>query len=387
MNTNTLVNTPFSLSKAKTVLLAVLLQLCLKFDAENDVCVMFGTKDGYSNTPSTIPQPLFRISLGWLSITFNAKSLDYRTDYFNLIRDACCSHFQDEIVGNCVPVNGYKNAVEFGTGATLNWSYNRPDFQLLLRQNVIESMDLAYLLCFLKDMLAAGGKVTRIDLTIDDFTRSFDLEEMAAYTEAGHLVARTSEYKPYFFKNIKTGEFTEKRLTFFKRSSAFFLRAYDKFLESKGKINSIRVEAEVKKRLAQAVAKTLTDFAIIPGKNPDDPGYLDNGFFNQFILGVIAEKIDFRDKNSNARVNRRTRLAFWDDFLQKAEKVALYIAQPVKTLDKTIKWLNSQVAASLALVVEFRKSDPLSFLDELVSLGNRKRRQRHTLLLNRSLKQ
>jgi len=335
----------------------------------------------YSNTGVLVSDVPYSVSVGW--ITFSCVVAD-PNDLFaaiNGVRDIYCRSLLDEVVDGGRPFRGYKNSDVTALGAVLCWTPGRTDFCLTLPQSTCEAVTTQYLLWLVNELLQFGCRVTRLDLTVDDFSRDLDIQSIYQACIDGHLVARTSEVDPSFPINVKTGEFREKKLTIGRRSSEFYLRIYDKFLESKGKINAIRVEQELKGNLAFGAAKLLIEKAF---SGFGASANFDNFAFSSFcdvVLGILAKKVDFRNKHSNNNITRRDRLFFWDKFLHGAASLKVEIKKVIHKIDRVIEWVADSVSASLATLQAYFADDFTDYLKGLLNLGQAKMRCRHFKLL------
>lgn len=335
----------------------------------------------YSNTGVLISEHPYSVSVGW--ITFSCVVAD-PNDLFaaiNGVRAIYCRSLCDEVVESGRPFRGYKNSEITYLGAVLCWTPGRTDFCLTLPQSTCEQVTTQYLLWLVNELLQFGCRVTRLDLTVDDFSRGLNIENLYSECLNGNLVARTDEVDYSAPRKLKTGELREEKLTIGRRSSEFYLRIYDKFLESKGKINAIRVEQELKGKLALGAAKLLIEKAFSAfGATAN----FDNFSFPAFcdtVLGILAKKIDFRDKHSNNNITRRDRLPFWDKFLHQAAALKVEIKKVVHKIDKVIDWVAESVAASLATLQAYFADDFLDYLKGLLDLGQAKMKRRHFKLL------
>lgn len=335
----------------------------------------------YSNTGVLISEHPYSVSVGW--ITFSCVVGD-PNDLFaaiNGVRAIYCRSLCDEVVESGRPFRGYKNSEITYLGAVLCWTPGRTDFCLTLPQTTCEQVTTQYLLWLVNELLQFGCRVTRLDLTVDDFSRGLNIENLYNECLNGNLVARTDEVDYSAPRKLKTNELREEKLTIGRRSSEFYLRIYDKFLESKGKINAIRVEQELKGNLALGAAKLLIEKAFSAfGATAN----FDNFSFPAFcdtVLGILAKKIDFRDKHSNNNITRRDRLAFWDKFLHQAAALKVEIKKVVHKIDKVIDWVAESVSASLATLQAYFADDFLDYLKGLLDLGQAKMKRRHFKLL------
>ena len=102
--------------------------------------------------------------------------------------------------------------------------------------------------------------LSRIDLCLDDFTKTFRPHDYLRWLEAGHI---SHNFKARaFFVAANGGE----TLYFGKMRSDKFLRIYDKFIESDGAVDSVRYEFELHGRPAKELGKYLLENLFDFGK-------------------------------------------------------------------------------------------------------------------------
>lgn len=177
-------------------------------------------------------------------------------------------------------------------------------------------------------------KSTRLDLCFDDYEKTIGPEEVLEHAKNGSVVG----YRVFEddFKYNNKGELQGGTVYFGlrgKNGSGKFTKCYEKELESKGEVKSIRWEVQFSKAKANeiffnlAMAQDLTDFAT------------------QIAL-FIGGSIDFIERNGRRR-DPRDRLAFWEQILHHLGAAKLRSAQPNKSIDTSMGWIETSVSPSL----------------------------------------
>lgn len=335
----------------------------------------------YSNTGVAVSSDPYSVSIGWITFSCVVDDSADLSSALCCVRSVYTKNLMDEFSSSNLSFRGYKCSEASYLGATLAWTPGRTDFCLTLPQTLCDQVTTEYLLWLIAEMLSAGCRVTRLDLTIDDYLRRLNIDDVYQACVDGHLVARTAEVDPSKPINVKTGEVREHKLTIGRRVSEFFLRIYDKAIESKGKINSIRVEQELKGSLAQRVAKLLIDSAFSGGNGQIS---LSNFSFTRFcdtVISVLVTKVDFRDKASNNNITRRKRLEFWDSFVLGVSKTKIEVIRKVNKIERVIDWVADSVSASLATLQAYFGSGFRAYLKGVLDIGQAKMRNRHYKLL------
>lgn len=348
----------------------------------------FDWKTGQLKTPTSITGSVvtdylpYSSSIGWVTMSFQVDYLGDLLKLVNLVIDTLAKHLQDDVIDDSSTYRGYRQAIRLSSGAIVAYSKSRKDFILVLEQSVCESMQLVSLLRLIKDFVDGGGRITRLDLTVDDFTHSLNLKEIHEAYQAGCMVARTKFFKydaGFSSPGVKDGEV----IRIGKRSSQFFVRIYNKFFESKGKVDSIRFEAELKQDLAHHsfLRLFLSSCAVLENLSGANSLELDLKDFNATLLGIISKKVEFKEPTSDSNVTRRSRLYWWDQFLQGVQQIKIEIPR-VKATIKTIEsWFLRSVVTSLALLVASQGDNSEKYLKGIIELGYSKFNGRHKAVL------
>jgi DNA relaxase NicK len=165
------------------------------------------------------------------------------------------------------------------------------------------------------------------------------------------------------------------------RLSDGFARIYDKRAEVLARMNHderraalaskqipehwVRFELELKRNQAHTVALGLLS-AEIP---------------QEYALGVLRGKIDFKATSGNNRVRRRGAIRWWAEFTQSCAAVPIRIPRPVITIERIKSWVGHAVAPSIALLTRAYQGG-LEWLDPLVREGEKRLDNKRLSLLN-----
>ena len=219
-----------------------------------------------------------------------------------------------------------------------------------------------------------GFTCTRIDLTIDDFGKSFKISQVKKALDDFHYVGfrNTGEYRQ-LGRKASRGHYVSfgnrgskgggKRIVF-----------YDKSLESEGKIDSMRIELSCYDHYAQ---QSFTQLAELP--------YL---CWGELIGAWISGAIDFRKRRGENDKNpgRRKRLAWWDRLVKNFSQLKASRDYKPDSLDKVKKWMTKQVAPSLAVLMTVMQENDCEqfwfFFWDLIEDGLKRFRDKHRYLVN-----
>lgn len=199
----------------------------------------------------------------------------------------------------------------------------------------------------IKAVFDVGGHFSRLDAALDDYKGYFSIKQL-------ERKVRKAEVRTVFGRNLKkdsntrggrgarliehicphTGESGGKTLYFGSGKSDIIIKFYDK--AKKEGIRGIwnRTEIECRNKRADFIASHIL--------NRQDIGAV--------IAGVLVNYLSFVDPSADTNKSRWPISKWWAIFLGKAEKVKLTIQQAEKTIEKKIKWIDTQVSTTLAIL-------------------------------------
>jgi len=340
----------------------------------------------YSITGVVNSSPDLFLALASFTCSFDYKDLEGLSDHISLIKSVYSRLFFDDFIGSCTPINGYLGAFSTAGGSILCYSAGRTDFCLSIPQSFIEKFDLAYCLMSLRELLTAGGRVTRFDLPIDDFAKSLPIKYIYDAKINGEFVSRITDVG-YGIKNRGSkNAVSYEQSTIGARVSNFFCRYYDKFAESKGKIDCFRFEMELKDEFARACwdKLLLESFPSVDVKG-NFSEFSSDGFRNA-VFSILSSKIDFRDPFSNPHKSRRVRMHWWDTFLNGIPTSKITLPKVERAIDKAIDWVRDQVSTTLAVIAKFAGRDFSALMGGFIEYGKTRLKKRHMSLLYNFIK-
>ena len=198
----------------------------------------------------------------------------------------------------------------------------------------------------------ANVRCSRIDIAIDDFSRMLEYEQIYQACEQGNY---------HGFKKSKStknhgGKWGGWTCNLASRDGEKFIRIYDKYAESKGKINAIRYEAEISGKLSDKLFHLILGF-------PNNEAHYQMELIN-YAIGTIG----FIDK-VNKNISRNALLPWWEKWIEylKACPKKLHVRRITPTINSKKRWIDRAVSKSLSLLkdaisaVEFRR-----FIDMII---------------------
>lgn len=189
------------------------------------------------------------------------------------------------------------------------------------------------------DVVALGGKFSRLDIAIDDFYGYFTIEHLIEKIKAGELQSKFKRARRIEDMIISTGETAGNTLYYGRGTSDIQIRMYEKNHEQK-MTDSIpfwnRTELQMRKDIAFAFALEYVNSDKLLGT---------------LAKGVLSQYITFRDTDLSQQNKSRWPISqFWLDFIGNVEKVKLATKKPDRSIEKIENWLEHQVSKSLALI-------------------------------------
>jgi hypothetical protein len=194
-------------------------------------------------------------------------------------------------------------------------------------------------------------KPTRIDLAIDDFTKSLTWQHFDSAYDAGHAHG----FRECGLSTSKK-ERQQNGFTFYmgsKRSEKLY-RFYDKSKESNGEIDAFRLEAQFRDEWSRSVWSILS-----AAKNSKQ--------LHRAIVNSVCSPINFYQESviEGTNILERTYLDWWEDFkkLVQAEGITLCCGRVKTSIESTMQWVEEQVETSLAMIENYLDRTSGSFFD------------------------
>ena len=183
-------------------------------------------------------------------------------------------------------------------------------------------------------------KMTRLDVAIDDFSKRLRFEELLRASREGAF-ARVRQVVPHFAclrrRTIKGWTFDVGS----KQSDSYAV-IYDKEVESKGKIKSVRYEARFKDEFAHTL---WLDWLSI---HEDEFESVSPGFLAGKAIGIV----EFVERPpSEKNVVRMKRLPWWESYVAAVGSHLRHsVKKPDTTFERAKQWVERQVFGTLAVL-------------------------------------
>ena len=245
------------------------------------------------------------------------------------------------------------------------------DWWLCLPATMLKGCSVGLLRRFMKFLFDMNFNCTRIDLAIDDYTKSIEKDTF--------IQACDNDFHHGFHSYGEQWQKTRakpKGWTFYMGSfgSDKLYRFYDKSVESNGQIDSYRLEGQFRDTNAKIIFNHLL-------QQPNS----DRDFLKE-IASVTYSLIDFYSGDRDKKI----RLDWWENFrnLVEASDIEIGSGRSKTTIERSLEWFQKSVTRTLATVEEFYEAtgqDFSEFLNVSLEVGRRKIRDVHKTIVKSAL--
>lgn len=237
-----------------------------------------------------------------------------------------------------------------------------------------------------------GWKATRIDFAVDDYHKKItpDLVYEAAlngnfsgYRNKPRFCSKSQKWKAPSYKKTASpwcdsqGEIHQSTtINFGSKQSDKQFYIYDKFAESDGRVDSIRMECRYFDEQANIRYERLLDLL----QNATDRQ------FYAFIGEVLTGSISFVDFNSADRLSRRQLLPFWQEVIDEIGSIKIPVPRKISVLENTIDWCLNQWETSLAIIEQVSGAeDTATFISSMINSGKERLQERHAIVIDKAV--
>lgn len=227
---------------------------------------------------------------------------------------------------------------------------------------------------FLNQLLTCGGKITRLDLAIDDTVGYIDIPDALTFTELGYVKSNFYSYDFTGQGNISTGEREGVSIYFGSKKSSIYLAIYQKNYEQAKKqkipVDEIglwnRYEVRLNDEKAMLTVEELLkikDFSVV-GK------------------GILKENLSFiyDSKVLNRKRRLKKLVGGWDKLVRDVDGLSLKVEAKPAFYQRSENWLRSQAGATMRMIQ--LADDTLgreSTLEDIVNRSELSSKQQHML--------
>lgn len=220
--------------------------------------------------------------------------------------------------------------------------------QIFGLDDISEYADASALMLILK---SRGCRISRIDLAYDDYSKTFTPHDFLKWKSDERISTKSKVWGFVGSEATKGGTFTLG-----KRGKGRYMRIYDKEYESKGVINSIRYEFELRQEWA-----ALIQDKIITGVDFSVADIIDDMFTITNEYDISGNKELDSVRKSRAGVDEK-----WQLFLESIRtirkrhvEVKVCNVKQHNSFDKKEEWIKTQVLPTLFMFSEVVGMDKL----------------------------
>lgn len=323
-----------------------------------------------SNTGVKLTEQTIQVGIDWISGTCQ------QSDAFRLMQ-FLTEFFRDEFSAGKGGVGFYQQSYRSVLGIVVGMypvesTQSRQDCYFSIPSKVISNVNQIEIQSLLSSLIQGFNfHYSRLDLKIDDYVKTITPEiAYAAYTNGSVAGFRTHRWICSGSAQRGIGRTLELGRRG-KNGAGKFVRIYDKNVESDGRIDATRIEVEFSGERCRQVAELL---ATVP-----------SDLFAECILCTISGAIDFVERDSSGRLDRATRLPWWDAIVGQVDKISLSLPKVIPSIERVKSWINKQVAPSLATVLASfggQVDDWWEFFWGAILDGESRMKERHHALVN-----
>ncbi len=286
---------------------------------------------------ATIPEQN-RIVIDWLEVTlpdeFRLQNKYHSLKHYIRISGA---KFSTAPRG----MNGYLTRIIYGKAEILMDGSEGMGVHVILSGQALRQMENSPL-DFLHWCLHHDGKVSRIDLALDDVSGELTLNRVKRAVRAGAASCKAKQYRHMESGKVSTGEVTGETFYFGSAKSDTQYRIYDKAAEQGLDGHWVRCEGQYRHENAHRVAQLVhaAKFDIGP-----------------IFCGLLRGYLNFlKPSKTDSNKSRWKVASWWLDLLQSAEKIKLSVPKQKPTMEQKLKSFTKQMAPTLAMLASYYPS-------------------------------
>ena len=358
--------------------------LILPMNIQLDYYSSSSDKEGSSNTPQKIPTSDYTVKFDWLTLLGDLNSPDALDklieDVFDIFTDKFTIQYGTFLRGR--PWDGGYAESQYGIQLVWDDLYGEktPRFRLAIPGrgcSRIGVLDMAMFVNGLNHAEHLGNiECTRLDAAFDDWTKSlFTQQDIYDAWQNDSIVRLYNRTHTMYTSGSPSDEYGLGWSHTWGRGRKI-IQFYNKAAESKGAIDSHRIEVRYKEKDANKAFQLLKEFPLSDFEE----------FCVSFLSGLVAGMVDFMKfpKGRNHGVRDGIRLAWWQRVLDVQEGMLRFSTKPPKqNLKRKLDWIKRQVVTSLAQVSDVVGNDRYQeWLSDCVKAARQKYKDIHKAFIH-----
>lgn len=309
------------------------------------------SKGGHSNTPPLntrgIEKPLLnQVVIDWFEFTMPSNFL-FNNRYKSLKN--YLGYEGASFVSAPRGLSGYSKQIHFGKTKILYGGTEEMGVHVILSGDAIRDMTKC-ILNFIHWVLHHEGKVTRIDIALDDVTGNLKINKIKKHIKEGALTCRSRGYR-YMRSGDLKGNVTGETVYFGSAQSRTQYRIYDKAQET-GLNNGhwVRCEGQYRHENAHSVAEMVHASKFDLG---------------MVFTGLLRGYLRFLEPSEKKNKSRWAVVSWWETLLTNTNALKLSVQKAVPSMERARTWFSKQVAPTFAMLLNYYGSDDMKEMYEL----------------------
>ena len=249
-------------------------------------------------------------------------------------------------------MNGYSKQMLYGGARILYGGNDDMGVHVILSGSVLRAAS-GCPLSLLHWLLHHGGRVSRIDIALDEVNGALKFHKMEKCIAYDYLVCQGRECR--IMESGKLGRWYEtlsKTLYFGSAKSRTQYRIYDKAKESNVEGPWVRVEGQYRNENAHVVALQVHDAQF-------DLGSVFTGLLRGYLRFLKPSKLD-------SNKSRWAVVDWWEKLLINTQALKLAVQKAKPSMDRALSWFKRQVAPSFAMMLQYYGAEKMR---EVTRLG------------------
>jgi DNA relaxase NicK len=180
-----------------------------------------------------------------------------------------------------------------------------------------------------------GLTCSRLDICVDDYKKELNSSSIEqALIDGNYTGVRSGKVLTNY-----GGKYQGFTVSLGSRDSEKYIRFYDKFAESHGRLDCYRWEVEYKGDLANKIFNLILECPRTKTK------------YQRFLINIAVSCIDFIDKNDK-NITRNIRLEWWEAWLSRvqSEKIIVRVVRVKTAISAKKNWIQRSVSKALLMV-------------------------------------
>jgi phage replication initiation protein len=297
-------------------------------------------KGASCNTPPQITGGIKKpeqnqIVIDWLEFTMNSDFL-YNNRYKSL--KTYLKYEGAKFTHAPRGMHGYKAQMFYGKCRILYDGTDDMGVHVILSGDAIRDMN-GCILNFLHWILHHEGRISRIDIALDDVSNLLQISKVKNHIRNGHLVSRSKQFRYMQSGKVSNGAITGETVYFGSPQSRTQYRIYDKALETGIDAGPwIRCEGQYRNENAQAVAKQIHESGMQLGS---------------VFTGLLRGFLKFLKPSETINKTRWQVVKWWDALLINTQSLKLAVQKSIPSMERALNWFNRQIAPTFAQLLNY----------------------------------